>query len=84
MRAAAARVVCHAMPPSASMLSRCGSSAISRSNQPLHAAFSSGAGLLAGGAQRTGAIIRTPRRVCPSPAVLTVSFAANPARYSAA
>ena len=76
MRAVAARTVCHAMPPRASMPRSSGSSSISRSNQPLQVAFSSGVGLLAGGAQRTGAIMRTPCSAWPSPAVETVSCSA--------
>ena len=56
------------MLPSASIERRVGAaSARSRSSQEPHVSRSSGVGLLAGGAHRTAATIRTPVRARPSP-----------------
>src|SRR5262249_27893148 len=60
------------------------SSASSRSSQGRQVSRSSIVGLLAGGAQCTGAVIRTPYRVSPSSALVETGWLASPARYSAA
>ena len=59
-------------------------SASSRAIQGRQAAFSAVVGLLAGGAQRTAAPMRTPISACPSPAHREVLRAAMPARWRAA
>ncbi len=56
----------------------------SRTYQAAQVSRSIGVGLLAGGAQRTAAIIRVPIRRWPSPARMLVRLAARPARHSAA
>ena len=65
------------MEPSASIeRSRGSESSRSRSSHAAHDAFSSVVGLLAGGAHRTAATIRSPVSICPSPEATDVGWLA--------